>query len=51
MSKPKMSAELEKIKKLYLKSDKNSVLFGEDNITNNLTRKLKKLKIKKTINL
>lgn len=51
MSKPKMSAELEKIKKLYLKSDKNSVLFGEDNIINNLTRKLKKLKIKKTINL
>ena len=32
-----------KLEKAKLKRDENSLLFGEDNLTNNLTRKLKKI--------
>ena len=53
MSKSKISGELEKAKKLYLKlkRDENSVLFGENNFTNNLIRKLKKPNNKRAMNL
>ena len=45
MSKSKMPGEQEKAKKRYLKlkRDESNVLFGEDNLTNNHIRKLKKL--------
>ena len=41
MLKFKMSYELEKAKKFYLKleRDENSILFGEDNLMNNLLKK------------
>ena len=53
MSKSKISGEVEKVKKPYLKlkRDENSVLFGENNFANNLIRKLKKSNDKRTMNL
>lgn len=56
MSTLKATTELEKAKKLYLKlkNNENSVLFGKDNLMNNLVKQLERSnnkKAKRTMNL
>lgn len=38
--------ELDRAEKLYqkLRNDENSILFGKDNLTNNIVKKLKQIK-------